>query len=129
MHQAGSNPTQETLDRLGVPREVLAKMAEVEQQPPESKIREEEDLKKDLKALGERIRPMPGPDIPLFVGDDMGDRTEWPLLDAATASELEKYCDNDLFTKEMVFTLGEYLSSSLSTGEIKLWIPSSRRTP
>jgi hypothetical protein len=89
----------------------------------ESKIREEEDLKKGLKALDERIRPMPGPDIPQFVWDDMGDRTEWPLLDAVTASALEEYCDNDLFPKEMLFTLGEYLSSSLSTEEIKLWIP------
>ena len=66
---------------------------------------------------------MPGPDIPQFVWDDMGDRTEWPLLDAVTASALEEYCDNNLFPKETVFMLGEYLSSSLSMEEIKLWIP------
>lgn len=104
-------------------REVAAKLAEIEQQTPESKIREKEDLEEGLKALNERIQPMPGPEVSQSVWDGMRDRTEWPLLDAATASALSKYCDSDLFPEEAMFTLGEFFSSSLSTEEIKRWIP------
>jgi hypothetical protein len=50
-------------------------------------------------------------------------RTEWPLLDAATEAAIARRSDDDLYQEGPMFTLGEFLSSSLSTEEIKKWIP------
>lgn len=102
-----------------LPREVLPLLAETREQPEKEREREQKKLKKDLNTLSKRIKPSPGPDIPDHVWTEAceGDRKEWPLLNDEESDALEEMSDYDLHPKEMMLTMGEYLSTSLSTPE------------
>ena len=89
----------------------------------------DEELNDGLKAIADRIKPGPGPLIPLAVWklgcyDEQGEfkEIEFPSLDIATKNALFELSDPSIHSESIMRPLADYISKNCSTDAIKQYL-------
>mmetsp|Transcript_8640 Transcript_8640/g.13033 ORF Transcript_8640/g.13033 Transcript_8640/m.13033 type:complete len:236 (-) Transcript_8640:38-745(-) len=89
----------------------------------------DEELNDGLKAIADRIKPGPGPHIPIEVWklgcyDEQGKFTEveFPSLDIATKNALFELSDPSCFNESIMRPIADYIRKNCSTDAIKQYL-------